>query len=423
MPKIKQVAARQLVDCKCRPMVEVDIVTEDGYLGRGSSPTGSSVGQHEAAVIRDGNPNEYDGQSVHQAVDNVKNIIGPAIIGMEVEDQAGIDRRMIELDGTPNKGKLGGNAIYSASIAVLRAAAAGRRIPVYQLLAGGKIARVPIPSFNIVNGGTYGKVTLAFNEFLVVPYKAASIYEAVEIGAKCLPALGKVLRRFLKAEPAVGRSYGWAAPSDDPDVVLGLMQEMLDDTGLSGKVAFALDCAMSEMYDAASKRYLLKGEKVSAEQLIGYMAGLTEKYPLVFVEDLLDENDWEHYPKAVQRIRKTLIIGDDLTVTNLSRIKRAHESRAIHGFVLKPNQVGTITEALEAHRYAAQNGLISIPSGRAGGVIDDIVMDFSVGLQVPIQKNGAPRSGERIDKLNFLMRADDTNPGCRMQDIAGLVKF
>jgi enolase len=356
-------------------------------------------------------------------VDNVLKIIAPALVGMDVEDQEAIDRRMIELDGTPNKGKLGGNAVYSASIAVIRAAAAAKRIPVYQLLAGGTVKSVPIPSFNIVNGGKYGDITLAFNEFLIVPYRASGIEEAVEIGARGLTALGKTLRRFLKAEPAVGRSYGWAAPSNDPDVVLGIMREMLEENGLADKVAFAMDCAMSEMYDAESKTYLLKGKRVDGDELIGYAKALSEKYPLVFIEDLLDENDWEHYPKAVERITRTLIIGDDLTVTNMERIKRARESRAVHGFILKPNQVGTITEALEAHRYASANGLISIPSGRAGGVIDDIVMDFSVGLGVPIQKNGAPRSGERIDKLNFLMRACDVNPGCRMSSIDKLVRF
>ncbi|MCC8164554.1 MAG: enolase [Planctomycetes bacterium] len=423
MSKIKHVAARQLIDCKCRPMVEVDIVTDDGYLGRGAAPTGSSVGQFEAAFVRDGNPNEYDGMSVHKAVDTVKNVIAPAIIGMDIADQRGIDTRMIELDGTGNKSRLGGNSIYSVSIACIRARAAAERVPVYHLLSDGPIRTVPIPSFNIVNGGVYGDISLAFNEFLVVPWKAASIYEAVEIGTKCLTALGKVLRRFLKAEPAVGRSYGWAAPSDDPEVVLGLMREMVEEAGFSDKVAYALDCASSEMYDPVAKTYRLKGRQVDAAELIDYVKMLSEKFPLVFVEDLLDENDWDNYPKAAAAITKTLIIGDDLTVTNLERIKRAYETRSIHGFVLKPNQVGTITEALDAHAFAREHGLLSVPSGRAGGVIDDIVMDFSVGLQVPIQKNGAPRSGERIDKLNFLMRACDMNEGCTLRRIDDLVKF
>lgn len=423
MATIKEIRARQLVDCKCRPMVEVDVVTSNGLVGRGAAPTGSSVGQHEAAILRDNNPAEYDGLSVHKAVDMVKNTIAPALLGMDVADQEAIDRRMLELDGTPAKEKLGGNSIYSVSIAAIRAAAAEKNEPVYRLLRGGPIATVPVPSSNLVNGGRYGDTVLAFNEFLVVPYKAGDVYEAVEIGCKALPALGKILKKHFKTEPMVGRSYGWAAPSNDPEVVLGLMQRMLEENGWADKAAFALDCASSEMYDAASRTYLLKDRRITGDDLIDYVQMLSEKFPLVFVEDPLDENDWEHYPKAVERIVRTLIIGDDLTVTNPERIRRAYKTKAVHGFVLKPNQVGTITEALDAHAFAKRHGMISIPSGRAGGVVDDIVMDFSVGLEVPIQKNGAPRSGERIDKLNFLMRACDLHPGCRLSDISQLVRF
>jgi enolase len=423
MAKIKQVLARQLIDCKCRPMVEAEIITDDGWSGRGAAPTGSSVGQYEAAVIRDNDPGEYDGLSVHGAVENVRNIIGPALVGMDVNDQRAVDMRMIELDGTENKGRLGGNVIYSVSIACVRAAAAAQRMPVYRMFAGRDVETVPVPAFNILNGGRYSDVILAFNEHLIVPYKAKSIDEAVEIGVKCLASLGKVIEKFLKVEPVVGRSYGWAAPTRDPAEALSLLREAAEICGYGDKVAFALDCASSEMYDAESKTYFLKDRRVTAAELIDYVRELSEKFPLVFVEDILDENDWENYPKAVERIPHTLIIGDDLTVTNLAKLRRAVESKAIHGFVLKPNQVGTITEALDANAYAKEHGLISIPSGRAGGVVDDIVMDFSVGLEAPIQKNGAPRSGERIDKLNFLMRACGTNPGCVMSNIKDLVRF
>ncbi|MDR1520733.1 MAG: enolase [Planctomycetota bacterium] len=423
MAKITEVTARQLIDCKCRPLVEVDVLTDDGHLGRGSAPTGSSVGRFEAAVLRDGDPAEYGGLGVHKAVENVKRILGPALIGMDIGDQRALDERMIGLDGTPDKSRLGGNAIYSASIACLRAAAACAGVPVYRHLKGGPVRSVPVPAFNIVNGGRYGDVILAFNEFLVVPHRAAGICEAVEIGVKCLAALGDVLRRYLKAEPMVGRSYGWAAPSEDPEVVLGLMRDMLAENGWLDQVAFALDCASSEMYDAASRTYLLKGKRVDATELIGFAKRLSEKYPLVFIEDLLDEEDWDNYPVASREITRSLMIGDDLTVSNLARIRRAYESGAVRGFILKPNQVGTVTEALDAHAYARERGMLSIPSGRAGGVVDDVVMDFSVGLEVPLQKNGAPRSGERIDKLNFLMRAADLNDGCRMCDISGLARF
>lgn len=423
MAKIKNVTARQIIDCKCRPMVEVDIITDSGDLGRGSAPTGSSVGMHESYVLRDNNPDEFDGLSVHQAVNNVNNIIGPALIGMDIYDQRAIDQKMINLDGTPNKEKLGGNAIYSTSIAAFRGAAKVENQPAYRYLCGRDIKTVPVPSFNVVNGGRYGDITLAFNEFLIVPYKADSIYEAVEIAVKCFQKLGGTLEKYLGKTPEVARSYGWAAPSNDPAVVLSLMQDTVDACGYHDKVAFALDCASSEMYDAETKTYLLKDERVDAETLIAYTKKLTDQFPFVFIEDLLDENDWENYPKAVKELSKTIIIGDDLIVSNPDRLRKAFEMRAADGFVLKPNQVGTITEALDAHNYGKERNMFSVPSGRSGGVVGDVVMDFAVGLEVDFIKNGAPRSGERIDKLNFLMRACDITPGCAMTDITNIVRF
>ena len=423
MPKIKNVRARQIIDCKCRPMVEVDIETEDGAIGRGSAPTGSSVGMYEAYVLRDNDPAQYDGMSVHKAVSNVNNIIGPALIGMDVNDQRAADNKMIELDGTKNKQNLGGNAVYSASIACLRASAKSANIPVYNYLCGRDIKTVPVPSFNVINGGRYGDIVQPFNEFLIVPYKADSIDEAVEIAVKCFGRLESVISDFKKSAPVVARSYGWAAPSNDPEVLLGLMSKAVDLCGYTNKVAFALDCASSEMYDQKTNTYLLHDKRVSAAELIAYAKSLSEKFPLVFIEDLLDENDWENYPLATKEISRSIIIGDDLIATDLERIRRAYETKAVEGFVLKPNQVGTITEALDTHYFAKEHNMFSIPSGRSGGVVDDIVMDFAVGLEVGFIKNGAPRSGERIDKLNFLMRACDLAPDCQMADIASIVKF
>ncbi len=423
LSKIKQVTARQLIDCKCRPVVEVDIITDNGKTGRGSAPTGSSVGMHESYVLRDNDSNEYNGMSVHKAVDIVNNIIAPAIVGMDVQDQKAIDQRMIDLDGTPNKQKLGGNAIYSTSIAAFRAAADVSNLPAYQYLCGRSIKTVPVPSFNVINGGHYGDVTLAFNEFLIVPYKADNIYEAVEIAVKCFHKLGKTLEKYLGRTPDVARSYGWVAPSSDPAVVLGLMQDTIDLCGYHDKVAFALDCASSEMFNAEKNTYFLKDEHVSAETLISYVKELSEQFPFVFIEDILDENDWDNYPKAVEQISRSIIIGDDLIASNPERLRRAYESHAAEGFVLKPNQVGTITEALDAHYYGKEHGMFSVPSGRSGGVVGDVVMDFAVGLEVDFIKNGAPRSGERIDKLNFLMRACDTTPGCHMSDLTNIVRF
>ena len=421
--KIRSVRARQLIDCKCRPMVEVEVVTEGGFSGTGAAPTGSSVGMYESCVLRDGDKGEYNGLSVHKAVANVNDVIAPRLIGMDVRDQRAIDQLMIDLDGTADKHALGGNAIYSVSIACYRAAAACAKKPLYEYIAGESVKTVPIPSFNVINGGRNNGVTQAFNEFIVMPYKASSIYEAVEIAVKVFQELGSVIREYTGAAPAVGGSYGWVAPSEDPEVCLDLIQRAIDNCGYTDKCAFALDCASCEMYDKATGLYYLNGRNITADEQIAYIKRLTEKYNFVFIEDMLDEDDWDGYAKAHKAISRAFIIADDFTASNKERIVRAVENDSIDGFILKPNQVGTISEALESHYYASERGLFSITSGRSGGVIGDVVMDMAVGLQIPFIKNGCPRSGERIDKLNFLMRIADSYPGCRMADISGIVRF
>jgi enolase len=397
--RIASVRAQQIIDCKCRPAVEVEIRTEGGAVGRGAAPTGTSVGKHESLVLRDGDPSTYKGLSVHKAVDIAANVIGPALFGMNVFDQRSIDERMIALDGTPDKSRLGGNAIYSVSIAAFRAAAAACSIPLYKHIAGRDIWTVP------------------------VPYGTDSIDFSIEMAVAVFQKLSDILTEYLGHKPQVASSYGYAAPSDDPEVILELMQRAIDGCGYTGRIAFALDCASSEMYDKETCTYLLKGKRVSSDELIAYAKCLTERFNLVFIEDLLDEDDWTGYSKAVRELKRTIVLGDDLTVTNLALLRKAHEMRAVDGFVLKPNQIGTITEAMDAYRFAERHGMIAVPSGRSGGVVDDVVMDFSVGLEVPFQKNGAPRSGERIEKLNFLMRANARSPGCRLYDISRFLRF
>ena len=421
--EIKEIKARQLVDCKCRPMVEVDVTTADGFLGRGSAPTGTSVGTHEAYVLRDNDPKEYRGLGVRKAVRNVSDIIAPALIGMDVRDQRGIDEKMIALDGTKNKGNLGGNALYSTSVACARAAAAATGMPLYRRLAGQSIKTVPIPSFNLINGGKYRDFTQAFNEFILLPYRAAGIEEAVEIGIDVFQILREEIEAFAGKPPEVAGSFGYAAPSGDPEVVLGLLCRAAERGGYADKVAFALDCASDEMYDADTKTYLLNGRRVTADALIDYAGALSEKFNLVFIEDLLEEDDVAGFARARQRIKRANILGDDFIASNLERLQTAHEAGAVDGFILKPNQIGTITEALDTAAYAHKHNLIVSASGRSGGVVDDPVMDVAVGLQLGFIKNGAPRSGERIDKLNFLMRACDLNPGCALSDISNVIKF
>jgi enolase len=423
--KITSVRARQLLDCKTRPLVEVEVTTETGTVGRGAAPTGSSVGAHEAHVLRDGDPAEYDGLSVHRAVASVAEHIAPVLVGAELELRE-LDRVMIELDGTADKSKLGGNAIYSTSIALLRASAAAG-VPTYSYVADlmglPPVQTVPVPSFNMINGGRYGDVVQPFNEFLVMPYRAESIEAAVEQSVKVFKELDRVLTERVGRKPQVASSYGYAAPSSDPRAVLQLLAEAVERAGCTDTMAYALDCASSEMYDKDTATYELHGMRVDAATLIDYTRELSEEFPLMFVEDLLDEDDWSGYQLAKASLPRTIILGDDLIVTNRERLEQAVSLSAVDGFILKPNQVGTISEALDCYAYGREHGLLAIPSGRSGGVIDDVVMDLSVGLGVPFQKNGAPRSGERIEKLNFLLRVADLVPDCRLADVGSLVRF
>jgi enolase len=421
--KIVSVHAQQIIDTKCRPVVEVEIRTASGAIGRGAAPTGTSVGMYEAFVLRDENPQTYRGLSVHKAVANVCEVIGPAIIGMNVFDQRSIDEKMIALDGTQDKRNLGGNAIYSVSVAAFRAAAASKGVPLYNYIKGGNLQTVPLPCFNVVNGGRYDEITQAFNEFLIVPYDTDDVNFAIEMAVAVFQTLGDVITEYLGHKPQVAGSFGYAAPSNDPEVILTLMQNAIDKAGYTGRIAFALDCASSEMYDSETGTYELKGKRVTSDELIAYAKFLTEKFNLVFIEDLLDENDWAGFVKAREQLERTIVVGDDLTVTNQTLLKKAYEQRAVDGFILKPNQVGTVTEALDAFHFAKAHGMIAIPSGRAGGMTDDVVRDFSVGLEVPLQKSGAPRSGERIEALNFLMRANERSSGCKLYDIKPLIKF
>jgi enolase len=425
--KIASVVARQLLDCKARPLVEVEITTDKVHVGRGASPTGSSVGVHEAFVLRDGDPTEYDGLSVHRALSAVTDEIAPALVGAELDDPRSLDRVLIDLDGTPDKHRLGGNAIYSTSIALLRAASAAADMPTYgyvgALLGLEPPTTVPAPSFNMINGGSYGDVFQTFNEFLVVPYRADSIESAIEKGVTLFGVLGEVLAERLGRAPLVASSYGYVAPSSDPRVVLEVLAEAVERAGCADVMAFALDCASSEVYDESTQTYALNGERVTAEALIDYARALTEDFPMLFIEDLLDGDDWGGFTKAAQTIDRSIILGDDLIVTNRDRLERAVITSAVDGFILKPNQVGTIAEALDCYEYAAQRAILAIPSGRSGGVIDDVVMDLAVGLGAPFQKNGAPRSGERIQKLNFLLRAAERIPNCALADVPALARF
>jgi len=401
--KIKDIAARQILDSNGRPAIEVDVVTESGHLGRAGASTGSSVGQNESFVLRDGEPRVYGGMSVYKAISNVNTIIGPALIGMDVTDQEEIDRTMIELDGTRNKSRLGGNSIFAVSVAVARAAAAVKGLPLYRAMAVDGIKYIYTPASNVVNGGTYSGKTQAFQEFMILPHGVKSVDQGIRIIVEVFRRVGEVIANTNGCPPDVGNYSGWAAPSDDPLEILGMISEAVADLGYEKNVWYALDCASSHFYDRKEGAYFYRGQLVGKEEIIEVLATLAKQYPIAFIEDPLDEEDFEGFRSVKERVN-AVIIGDDLICTNVDRARRAVDAGAIGGVIFKPNQVGTITEALETARYVMKQGMVVIPSGRAGGVLDSPEKEIGLAIGCPVVKSGAPRSGSRIAGFNFMLR-------------------
>ncbi len=422
--RIRSIHARQVMDCKFRPVLEAAVVLECGITGQGAAPTGTSVGSYEAEVLRDNDKERFHGLSVFQAIENVNTVIAPALKGMDIMDQRAIDERMIELDGTMNKSRLGGNAIYSVSIACLRAAAEVQKKSVYQVVAGEPLKTVPLPTANSIIGGPYANYTVCFQEFTFCPYKAKDMTEAMEIIFHVHREIGEVFSREWGGQPApIGNSHGWMPPTEDPEEIMQMLSEAVKACGYEDKTAYALDMASTEMYDKDTDTYYLNGRQISAEEQIVYVRKMTEKYPFLFIEDVLQENDWEGYRKATEEITRTILIGDDLTITNPALLKKAYEEKAVQGFIFKPNQIGTITEAIEARKYAKEHHMLTIPSQRGGGTIWDVVIDLGVGLEAEACKSCAPRGGESVYAMNCIYRASQENPDATMFDFTSFVRF
>ncbi len=405
MSKIKEVKARQVLDCKGRPVAEVDIITEKGVLGRAGASTGSSVGANESFVLRDGDPNFWGGMSVMKAVENVNARIAPALVGLEVQDQEMIDRTMIELDGTRYKTNLGGNAIFSVSVAAAYAAAAENHKHIYQNVATKPISYIMSPSANVINGGTYNGKTMPWQEFMVLPHGMTDVNESIRIIVEIFYRLGQVLKEMNGGRPMVGNYSGWAAFSDDPKEVMKVLSQVVADLGYTDKVVYAFDCASSEYYDEKRGMYLWRGDYVDRNFLIQELEDLTKTYPIAFVEDALYEEDFEGFKMASERLN-TVVIGDDFLCTSLDRAKKAVEMGAARGMIFKPNQAGTVTEALETAKYMIDRGLLVVPSSRAGGTIDSPEKEFGLALGVWAVKTGAPREGTRVHGFNFLVHAN-----------------
>ena len=421
---IRMVKAREILDCKGKPAIEVDVYTEGGALGRASSPSGISAGSREAFVLRDGDKSRYGGMGVLNAVKYVEKEIAPAIIGMDIFRQEEIDAALIALDGTENKSRLGGNTIYSVSLACLKAAAATLNMPLYQYIANGAIKTIPLPTFNCIDGGSYQKGTMPFQECTVVPYKAASIQEAVQIGWAVFQETRNVIKDYQNGEPAkAGSVSGWQPPSEDPMVCFDILYEAAKRCGAESKVGFAADCASSEFYIEERNTYDFLGKEMDLDEVLGIVKGLTDKYPFLYVEDVVQENDWEGWVKASKVLNRTVLIGDDFTVTNKHALEKAHRLCACGGFIFKPNQVGTVTECFAAQQYAKDNGMLLVPSIRAGGSVGDEVIDMAVGLGAAATKQGPPKNGERIYGLNVLLRTENENPNAKPYDFTPFIKF
>ena len=416
MSIITDVYAREVLDSRGNPTLEVEVHTESGAFGRGMVPSGASTGEHEAVELRDGDKSRYLGLGTQKAVDNVNNVIADAIIGFDVRDQQAIDRAMIALDGTPNKGKLGANAILGVSIAVARAAADYLEVPLYTYLGGFNTKVLPTPMMNIINGGSHSDAPIAFQEFMIVPVGAPSFKEGLRWGAEVFHALKKILKaRGLVT--AVGDEGGFApkfeGTEDGVETIIEAIEAAGYEAGENG-IMIGFDCASSEFFDKERKVYdytKFEGEgaavRTSAEQ-IDYLEELVNKYPIITIEDGMDENDWDGWKALTERLGKRVqLVGDDFFVTNTDYLARGIKEGAANSILIKVNQIGTLTETFEAIEMAKEAGYTAVVSHRSGETEDSTIADIAVATNAGQIKTGSLSRTDRIAKYNQLLRIED----------------
>ena len=414
MSTIDFIEAREILDSRGNPTVEVDVYLEDGSFGRAAVPSGASTGVHEACELRDGDKKRFLGKGTLKAVDNVNKIIAPALEGLDALDQVAIDHLMIELDGTPNKSKLGANAILGTSMAVARAAADSLGIPLYMYLGAYHHNVLPVPMANILNGGAHSDNKVDFQEFMVMPIGAKSMREAVRMTAEVFHALKAVLKA-KGYNTAVGDEGGFAPDLQSNEEALEVIMEAIKNAGYTagreGDFMIALDPASSELYDEKTKTYTLKwtkGEKKTSKEMVELWASWVEKYPIISIEDGMAEDDWEGWKMLTDRIGdKVQLVGDDLFVTNSERLKMGLEKKVANSILIKVNQIGTITETFEAIDLAKRNGYTAVVSHRSGETEDTFIADLVVGLETGQIKTGSMSRTDRICKYNQLMRIED----------------
>ena len=409
MAVITDVYAREIMDSRGNPTVEVEVYLEDGTIGRAAVPSGASTGQFEAVELRDGESPRYLGKGVLQAVANVNDIIGPAILGFDASEQVAIDRIMIELDGTPNKAKLGANAILGVSMAVARAAAESYDLPLFQYLGGTNAKELPVPMMNILNGGAHADNNVDIQEFMIMPIGATSFMEALRYCAEVYHTLKGVLKAKGLAT-GVGDEGGFAPNLGSNEEALQVITEAIEKAGLvAGKdIVFAIDAASSEFYKDGKYHLAGEGKVKTAAEMVEYYAELCEKYPIYSIEDGLAEEDWEGWKLLTDRLGKTVqLVGDDLFVTNTERLSRGIKEDTANAILIKVNQIGTLTETFDAIEMAKRAGYTAVISHRSGETEDSTIADIAVAVNAGQIKTGAPARSERVAKYNQLLRIED----------------
>ncbi len=411
MPIISEIYAREVIDSRGNPTVEVEVYTESGGFGRAIVPSGASTGEHEAVELRDGDKKRFLGKGVLKAVANVNEIIGPELIGMNVFDQVGIDNYMIELDGTPNKGKLGANAILGVSLACAKAAADLCGLSLYNYLGGFNAKELPTPMMNILNGGAHADWCIDIQEFMIMPVGAPTFKEAIRMGAEVFHNLKKVLKE-MGCNTAVGDEGGYAPKLSSNEEALKVIVEAIKNAGYTpGKdIRIAMDIASSEFYDKESKLYELKseGKKLTSEEMIAFYEDLVAKYPIISIEDGLAEDDWDGWKKLTKALgKKVQLVGDDLFVTNTKRLEKGIEMGVANSILIKVNQIGTLTETFDAIQMAQKAGYTAVVSHRSGETEDTTIADISVALNAGQIKTGSMSRTDRIAKYNQLLRIED----------------
>jgi enolase len=402
---IAAVRARQILDSRGNPTVEVEVELASGPSGRAAIPSGASTGRFEAVELRDGDPQVYLGKGVGRAVQNVREEIGPALHGLEAADQGAIDAALISLDGTKNKARLGANAILGVSLAVAKAAAAEAGVPLYRWVGGAEAHLLPVPMLNVVNGGAHAANSLDLQEFMIVPGGAESFTEGLRIAVETFHTLKALLHESGLAT-AVGDEGGFAPDFDSSEQAIEAILEAVERAGHLDRIAIALDPAMSELF--AHGRYSFEGREASAEELSSYWATLVDRYPIVSIEDGAAEDDWAAWQSQTEQLGdRVQLVGDDLFVTNVERFERGIEEKVANAILVKVNQIGTLTEALDAIALARSSGYGVVISHRSGETEDTTIADLAVATNAGQIKTGAPSRSERVAKYNQLLRIEE----------------